>query len=126
MFHAHAPLTSEARRRLGALIIGEGWSIRRAAERSRVSPATAQKWSAQYRDGLSLTDRSSHPHTCPNRLPEKPEHRIFRSGSTAGGARAVSAIVSGSPARPSDGFSSATVCPVFSRGFGKRMCNDRM
>ena len=77
MSHANAPLTPEGRRRLGALIIDEGWSIRRAAERFQVSPATAQKWATRYRDGLPLTDRSSRPHTCPNRLTKKREHRIL-------------------------------------------------
>jgi len=77
MSHANAPLTSEGRRRLAALIVDEGWSIRRAAERFQVSPATAQKWAARYRDGLPLADRSSRPHTCPNRLSKKREHRIL-------------------------------------------------
>jgi len=77
MSHANAPLTPEGRRRLAALIVHEGWPIRRAAERYQVSPATAQKWAARYRAGLPLTDRSSRPHTSPNRLPKKREHRIL-------------------------------------------------
>lgn len=77
MSHANAPLTPEGRRRLAILIVDEGWPIRRAAERLQVSPATAQKWAARYRAGLPLTDRSSRPHTSPNRLPKKREHRIL-------------------------------------------------
>lgn len=77
MSHANAPLTPEGRRRLAILIVDEGWSIRRAAQRLQVSPSTAQKWAARYRAGLPLTDRSSRPRTSPNRLPKKREHRIL-------------------------------------------------
>ncbi|WP_342762548.1 IS481 family transposase [Dermabacter hominis] len=77
MSHANAPLTPEGRRRLATLIVDEGWPIRRAAERFQVSAATAQKWAARYRAGLPLADRSSRPHTSPNRLPKKREHRII-------------------------------------------------
>lgn len=70
----HSP---EGRRRVAALIVDQQWSVRRAAERLQVSPATAQKWAARYRAGLPLTDRSSRPHTTPNRLPKKREHRII-------------------------------------------------
>lgn len=77
MPHANAPLTPEGRRRLAALIVDQGWSIRRAAERLQVSPATAQKWATRYRAGLPLTDRSSRPHTSPGRIPKKREHRII-------------------------------------------------
>jgi len=77
MPHANAPLTPEGRRRLAAVIVDEGWAIRRAAERFQVSPATAQKWAARYRTGLPLTDRSSRPRTSPNRLPKRREHRIL-------------------------------------------------
>lgn len=77
MPHANAPLTPVGRQRLAALIIDNGWSIRRAAERFQVSPATAQKWATRYRAGLPLTDHSSRPHTTPNRLSKKREHRII-------------------------------------------------
>ena len=59
MSHANAPLTPEGRRRLAAVIVDEGWPIRRAAERFQVSPATAHRWATRYRAGLPLTDRSS-------------------------------------------------------------------
>ena len=40
MTHANAPLTPEGRRRLAVLIVEKGWTVRRAAERFQVSPAT--------------------------------------------------------------------------------------
>ena len=77
MSHANAPLTPVGRRRLAALIVDDGWPVRRAAERFQVSPATAAKWAARYRAGEALTDRSSRPHHSPARLPRKQEHRII-------------------------------------------------
>jgi transposase-like protein len=63
------PFTAEGRRRLAKLIVDDGWSIRRAAERFQCSPATAPKWAARYRAGLPLTDRSSRPHVLPSGKP---------------------------------------------------------
>ena len=77
MSHANAPLTPEGRRRLGKLIVDEGWPIRRAADRYQVSPATASKWAKRYRDDQPLTDRSSRPHRSPNQLSKKRERRII-------------------------------------------------
>ena len=77
MTHANAPLTAEGRRRLALLITRDGWSLRRAAERCQCSPATAKRWVDRYRAGLPLTDRSSRPMSCPNRLPRRTERRII-------------------------------------------------
>src|SRR5699024_7254101 len=77
MSHPNAPLTPEGRRRLAVLIVEDGWTIRRAAERLQVSPATASKWARRYRAGESLTDRSSRPQTSPNRLSPRRERRII-------------------------------------------------
>ncbi|PXA80191.1 IS481 family transposase [Auritidibacter ignavus] len=77
MFHSNAPLTPEGRRRLAVLIVEHGWTIRRAAERLQVSPATASKWAARYRAGEPLTDRSSRPHRSPHRLSVRKERRII-------------------------------------------------
>src|SRR5690625_4583346 len=77
MSHPNAPLTPEGRRRLAVLIVEDGWTIRRAAERFQVSPATASKWARRYRAGESLTDRSSRPQTSPNRLSPRRERRII-------------------------------------------------
>lgn len=76
MTHANAPLTPEGRRRLAVAVVEEGWSIRRAAERFQVSPATASKWASRYRAGLPMTDLSSRPVRCPHRTNAKIERRI--------------------------------------------------
>ena len=54
MVHPNAPLTPEGRRRLAVLIVDEGWTLRRAAERFRCSPATASRWATRYRAGEPL------------------------------------------------------------------------
>ena len=77
MTHANAPLTPEGRRRLAALIIESGWSVRRAAERFQVSPSTASKWAARSRAGEPMTDRSSRPRTTPTRSSDRLERRIL-------------------------------------------------
>lgn len=74
--HANAPLTPEGRRRLAVLVVEQGWSLRRAAERFQCSPATVKRWADRYRAGLPLIDRSSRPTSSPNRLSRKTEHRI--------------------------------------------------
>ncbi|MDK9319077.1 IS481-like element ISPfr17 family transposase, partial [Propionibacterium freudenreichii] len=76
MTHANAPLTPEGRRRLAVLVVEQGWSLRRAAERFQCSPATVKRWADRYRAGLPLIDRSSRPTSSPNRLSRKTEHRI--------------------------------------------------
>ncbi|WP_161927195.1 IS481 family transposase [Gordonia crocea] len=77
MTHANAPLTPEGRRRLASLVVDQGWSLRRAAERFQCSPATAKRWADRYRAGQVLTDRSSRPTRSPARLPRRTERRII-------------------------------------------------
>ena len=77
MTHANAPFTPTGRERLARLIVEDGWSCRRAAERFQCSPATAAKWAGRYRAGLGMTDRSSRPHSSPNRTPSRIERRIL-------------------------------------------------
>lgn len=43
MTHANAPLTPTGRLRLARVVVEDGWSVRRAAERFQCSPATAAK-----------------------------------------------------------------------------------
>ncbi|WP_440714259.1 IS481 family transposase, partial [Gordonia sp. FQ] len=76
MIHANAPLTPEGRRRLAVLVVEDGWSLRRAAERFQCSPATAKRWADRYRAGHDLIDRSSRPRTSPRRLDRRTERRI--------------------------------------------------
>lgn len=77
MTHANAPLTPEGRRRLAVLIVEDRWSVRRAAERFQVSPATASKWARRYRAGEPMTDVSSRPHRSPTRCSRRLERRII-------------------------------------------------
>lgn len=76
MTHANAPFTPEGRARLARLIVIDGWTVRRAAERFQCSPATASRWSRRYRAGLPLTDRSSRPRRQPSRSTQHLERRI--------------------------------------------------
>ena len=70
--HANAALTPRARLRLARLIVDQGWSIPRAAERYDVSWRTAKKWADRYEgEGpAGMNDRSSRPHRQPNRTPQ--------------------------------------------------------
>jgi transposase len=76
MIHGNAPLTPVGRRRLAVLIVEQGRSMRRAAERFQCSPATASRWAKRYRAGMPLTDRSSRPRHSPSRLSRRTERRI--------------------------------------------------
>jgi len=75
--HANAPLAPAGRLRLASLIVNDGWSVRRAAERFQCSPATAAKWAARMRAGEALVDRSSRPHHSPTKTSLRLEHRII-------------------------------------------------
>lgn len=77
MSHANAPLIPTGRLRLAMLIVDEGWSCARAAERFQVSVSTAYKWSRRYRAGQPMVDRPSAPATSPNRTPRRTERRIL-------------------------------------------------
>lgn len=74
--HANAPFAPQGRLRLARLIVDQGWSIRRAAERFQCPPATASKWAMRYRSGLPLTDRSSRPNLSPFKTSLRLERRI--------------------------------------------------
>ena len=82
MTHPNAPLTPEGRRRLAVLIVEQGWTLRRAAERFQCSPATASRWVGRYVAGEPLTDRSSRPRRSPSRLSRQTERRIIALRST--------------------------------------------
>lgn len=77
MTHANAPLTPAGRLRLARCVVDDGWSLRRAAERFHVAPATAKRWADRYRNAQSLQDRSSRPQHSPNQLPTRTERRII-------------------------------------------------
>jgi hypothetical protein len=77
--HANAVLTPKARLGLARLVVDQGWTLRRAAERFQCSPATAGKWVHRYRalGGAGMADASSRPRTSPHRTPMRTERRII-------------------------------------------------
>ena len=70
--HANAALSLNGRRELVRSVVEDGLTIRRAAERARVSEKTCRKWLSRFlaegHDGLR--DRSSAPKTVANRTPD--------------------------------------------------------
>jgi transposase-like protein len=76
--HANADLTPKARLKLAQLVIEQGWTLRRAAERFHCSPATVKKWADRYRarGEEGLQDMSSRPRRSPHRTPVRTERRI--------------------------------------------------
>jgi len=70
--HANAALTPRQRLRIALLIIDEGWTIAAAADYFRVSWPTAAKWARRYVElgEAGMADRSSRPHTHPNKTPQ--------------------------------------------------------
>jgi transposase InsO family protein len=77
--HANAPLTELGRLRLARCVVEDGWPVRRAAERFQVSPTTAGRWAARYREqgAAGMADRSSRPHRSPNQTRPVVERRIL-------------------------------------------------
>jgi transposase InsO family protein len=69
--HANAALSLNQRRRMVGRVVGQGWSLAKAAEAAEVSERTCAKWVARYRaDGeAGLLDRSSAPRHIPHRTP---------------------------------------------------------
>jgi len=70
--HANARLSVKGRRLLVERIEVAGWSLAAAAEAAGVSDRTARKWLARWRTegSAGLLDRSSAPHSVPNRTNE--------------------------------------------------------
>jgi transposase len=83
LFHRNAKLGLGGRCALVGAIEG-GLSIRAAADRFNVSPATAHRWwhrwqsadEGERRSLACLHDRSSRPHRCPRMLPVREQARI--------------------------------------------------
>ena len=80
MPHRNAPLTETGRLRLARCVVEDGWPLRRAAERFQVSPTTAARWAARYRQlgAAGMADRPSRPHASPARTPVRTERRIVK------------------------------------------------
>ena len=85
MVHRNAPLTETGRLRLARCVVDDRWPLRRAAERFQVSPTTAARWAARYRQqgAAGMGDRSSRPRTSPARTPARTERRIVNLRVTA-------------------------------------------
>jgi len=73
--HGRAELSLNARRRLAARVVEQGWTLGEAAAAAEVSVRTAGKWARRYRaeGDAGLFDRSSAPRrqafeTCPERV----------------------------------------------------------
>lgn len=77
MPHANAFLTPVGRLRLARLVVDDGWTYARAAERFQCSTATVKKWADRLQAGEPMTDRSSRPATSPCRTPRRLEKRII-------------------------------------------------
>jgi transposase-like protein len=80
MSHANAALTPIARLRIARLIVEDRWTVSTAAKMFMVSPRTARKWADRYRaEGKAgMFDRSSRPHSSPNKTPEQVKRQIVR------------------------------------------------
>jgi transposase InsO family protein len=80
--HANAKLGLAGRREL-VLAIEAGMTLKQAARRFSVSPATAHRWWHRWleggRSGTALHDRSSRPHRQPRRLSPLEEEPILRA-----------------------------------------------
>lgn len=82
MSHGNAALTPRQPLRLARQVVDGGWSISAAADYFRVSYPTAAEWAKRYlelgADGMA--DRSSRPHTHPNRTPQLVVKKIVHLG----------------------------------------------
>ncbi len=69
--HANAAVSLNQRRRMVGRVVGQGWSLTKAAEAAEVSERTCAKWVARYRahGEAGLLDRSSAPRHIPHRTP---------------------------------------------------------
>jgi transposase InsO family protein len=78
MAHANAVLTPRARLKLARLVVEDGWSIARAAERFQVSWPTAKRWAGRYEleGDVGMVDRSSRPHRMPRLTPQPVVRKI--------------------------------------------------
>jgi transposase InsO family protein len=65
---------------MARLIVEDGWTPTTAAKMFMVSVPTARKWAARLRtEGpAGMQDRSSRPHTCPQRTPEPVVRQIVQ------------------------------------------------
>ena len=65
MSHANARLTPAGRLRLAQLVVEQGWTLRRAAERWNCSVTTARRWADRYRASRAAPAWSTGPRAAP-------------------------------------------------------------
>jgi len=78
MGHRNARLTVHGRRLLVRRVLEDGWPIAHAAKAAGVSRQCAHRWVNRYEtEGeAGLEDRSSRPHSSPNRTPAEVEQAV--------------------------------------------------
>ena len=78
MSHANAALTPRTRLRIARLVVEDGWSVARAAERFQVAWPTAKRWADRYAElgEAGMADRSCRPHRSPTRTPQPVVRKI--------------------------------------------------
>lgn len=104
--HGNARLTPASRELLCRRVREDGWTVAEAAFAAGVSERTAYRWLARFDAGESMTDRSSVPHSIPNRTPVRREAVIERLRRTRMTASAIAAKL---------GMAVSTVCAVLAR-----------
>lgn len=67
MSHTNAALTPRHRLKAARLVIDDGYPIAEVAARFQCSWPTIKRWAERYRSGEPMDDRSSRPHTSPNK-----------------------------------------------------------
>jgi transposase-like protein len=70
--------TTRRSRMLMAQRLASGWSVAAVAQAQGVTPRTVRKWRDRYaaEGAAGLVDRSSRPHSSPNRLTDSQEAEI--------------------------------------------------
>lgn len=78
--HPNAPLTPEGRRRMVSCVLDRGWTVEATAERFQVDAKTVRKWRDRFvaEGEEGLLDRSSRPHSSPNRTSRQLRRRVIR------------------------------------------------
>jgi transposase InsO family protein len=87
-YHKNAPWTAVSRGRLARMVMEDGVKLQSAAARFSVSPKTAAKWVARYRQfgAVGLADRSSRPRRSPRQTSSLFVEKVlaFRRGHMPG------------------------------------------
>ncbi|SDS04714.1 Transposase [Corynebacterium timonense] len=70
-------MTPAGRQKIVDVVLVDGYSQHRVAERLQISTAPINRWVKRARNGEALTDRSSQPRSCPHQLPVRTQRRII-------------------------------------------------